>query len=1073
MPTYAEWPDSQGPALRLLEKLGWTVLSSEQTLGMRGGSTSEVLLRSVLEEQLRRLNPIDYKGRRYELSQGNAHEAAEKLRRLPEASLIQANEKAYDLLMLGTSVEQEIEGDRKSPPVHYVDWAKPERNVYHVAPEFEVQRTDGSHYRPDLVLFVNGIPFAVVECKRRDKNESVEAGIRQTLRNQKPSGIPRLFYTAQIVLSVQPNAVKYATVGTEEKFWSVWKEPEAEASVRPLIQDRGPGSFEPHEQDRALWSLLRPRRLLELTRLFVVFDAGVKKIARYQQVTAVKATLERVRRYDEYGRRQGGVIWHTQGSGKSLTMVMLAKALSLAPDVRAPRVVLVTDRKSLDKQIEKTFRHCGKEVKRAKTGTELVELLSDPRNEVVTALINKFKTAADRGLGSDASLESKNVFVLVDESHRTQYGRLHALMRKVLPDAVYIGFTGTPLMSQEKNTARKFGGLIEPSYTIEQAVNDGAVVPLLYEGRHARQIVYDKPLDRAFDRVAEPLSGEQTRDLKRKATTKTRLSQTRQSLEEVVHDAVSHYVDTWQGTGFKAMLVVPSRAAAVRAHEMVEQDGRVRSAVVISGPDQREEEEDEEAPMAQVQAWWKREVVDRFQGDEEAYDEYVIDRFKEYADGEPGIELLIVVSKLITGFDAPRATVLYVYKQLKEHTLLQAIARVNRLHEGKDFGYILDYWGVLGELDEALTSYSALKDFDESDVAGSILSVRTEVDQLGQHHTDLWGVFAGVENTDDIEQMERHLAPEDVRHTFYERLTTYARTLQLALSTEYYHASVPERLQQRYVKDLAFFVSLRRSVRLRYAEAVDFGEYERRVEKLLDTHVAVDDVEQVVKPVNIFDRDAFEREVELVTGSIASKADAIAHRTTKVLTERMDEDRVFYTKLSTLIEEAIEAFRQQRLSELEYLRTVRDIEAEMESGVVRGIPRVLHSRPEARAYYGVLTEVLGKNGKPGEHTDAHENSERPDAPNRNGGLGAAPRGPSAWSSEHLAEAGLAMDGIIEAHKKVDWKRDPDVEKRMRDELEDYLLFASGLVDMNAPDWQSTVDRILDDAIRIAISQRGE
>ena len=1048
-PSYAEWPDSQGPALRILEKLGWTVLSSEEALRMRGGSASEVLLRPILETQLRRLNPIEYKGRRHELSEGNAHEAIEKLRRLPEASLVQANEKAYDLLMLGTSVEQEVEGDRKSPQIRYVDWQKPERNQFHVVPEFEVQRADGGRLRPDLVLFVNGIPFAVVECKRRDKNASIEAGIHQMLRNQKPSGIPRLFYTVQMVLSVQPNAVKYATVGTDVRFWSVWKEPEAEAAVRPLIQDRGPGTYEPCEQDRALWSLLRPRRLLELTRLFVVFDAGVKKIARYQQYFAVRSTMDRVRRFDEHGRRQGGVIWHTQGSGKSLTMVMLAKALSLANDIVNPRVVIVTDRRSLDKQIEKTFRHSGKQVKRAASGTELAELLADSRTEVVTSIINKFKTAADRRL---TLVESTNVFVLVDESHRTQYGSLHALMRKVLPGACYLGFTGTPLMKREKNTARKFGGLIEPTYTIEQAVEDRAVVPLLYEGRHVRQMVYDKPLDRAFERVSEPLSDDQTADLKRKATSRSRLAQTRQTLEEVVIDVAEHYTEHWQGTGFKAMLVVPSRVAAVRAHALLEQDARLRSAVVISGPDQREGDEDEEAPMAQVREWWQREVEDRFgkgQEGEDAYDEHVIEYFKEYSDDEPGIELLIVVSKLITGFDAPRATVLYVYKEMREHTLLQAIARVNRLHEGKDFGYILDYWGVLGELDQALTSYSALADFEEGDVTGSIRSVREEVDNLGQHHTDLWDVFTGVENTTDIEQMERHLADEERRHTFYERLTTFARALQLALSTEYYHTSVSEAQQERYLQDLKYFTSLRRSARIRYAEAVDFGEYERRVEKLLDTHVAVDDVERVVRPVNIFDRDAFAAEVERVTGSPASKADAIAHRTKKVLNERMDEDPVLFKKLSELIEEAIEAFRRQRLSELEYLRRVEEIEAQVESGVVRGIPQILHSRPEARAYYGVLTEVLGASyeAADGEPAADHLNSDR------------------------LAQAGLDIDGLIEMHKKVDWERDPDVENRMRSSLEDYLLFESGLIDAEAPGWQHAVDRILDEAIRIARSHR--
>ena len=1049
--SYAEWPDSQGPALALLEKLGWTELTPEEALEMRGGSASEVLLRPILEAQLRRLNPIEYRGRQHELSDGNAHEAAQKLRRLPGASLIQANERAYDLLMLGTSVEQEIEGDRKSPQVQYIDWKTPSRNRFHVVPELEVQRADGGHYRPDLVLFVNGIPMAVVECKRRDKNESVEAGIRQTVRNQKAGGIPRLFHTAQLALSVQPNAVKYATAGTDEKFWSVWKEDDAEAAVRPLVQDRGAGAFEPTEQDRALWSLLRPERLLELTRLFVVFDAGVKKVARYQQYFAVKATMERVRRRDEQGRRQGGVVWHTQGSGKSLTMVMLAKALALADDISDPRVVIVTDRKSLDKQIEKTFRHCGKEVRRAKTGTELADLLRDPKTEVVTALVNKFKTAAERKL---VRVDDDDVFVLVDESHRTQYGSLHALMRRVLPSACYVGFTGTPLMKRDKNTARKFGGLIEPSYTIEQAVEDGAVVPLLYEGRHASQVVYEKPLDRAFDRVAEKMSEEQTRDLKQKSTSKTRLAQTRQTLEEVTFDVVRHYSEHWQGTGAKAMFVVPSRAAAVRAQELVEQDGRVKSAVVISGPDQREEDEDEEAPKAQVLAWWKREVEARFGGDEEAYDEYVVDRFKEYSDEEPGIELLIVVSKLITGFDAPRATILYVYKPLKEHTLLQAIARVNRLHEGKDFGYVLDYWGVLGELDEALTAYSALGGYDAADVAGSLQSIREEVGKLGQHHTDLWDVFDGVENTADIEQMERHLADEERRHTFYERLTAFAKALQLALSTEHYHETTPEAEQKRYLRDAKFFASLRRSVRLRYAEAVDFGEYERRVEKLLDTHVAVDDIERVVHPVNIFDRDAFEREVERVTGSTASKADAIAHRTKRVLTERMDEDPVLFKKLSALIEEAIEAFRLQRLSEVEYLRRVRDIEAQVGTDAARGLPQVLHGRPEARAYFGVLTEVLAAPSSDGVHDVTRPGEhERVNDP------------------ELFAEAGLAIDRLVEANKKVDWTRDPDVEKRMRGEIEDYLLFESGLVDADAQGWQHAVDRILDQSLRIARSHR--
>ncbi len=1039
-PSYAEWPDSQGPALDLLRVLGWTVLTPTQAMEMRGGSLSEVLLRTVLERQLRRLNPIDYRGTVHELSSAGAHHAAEKLRRLPEASLAQAGEAAYDLLMLGTSAEQTVDGDRKSPHIRYVDWDTTDRpdedaNEYHAVPEYPVQRSDGTTYRPDIVLFVNGIPLAIVECKRRDKNASVEAGIAQMLRNQKPSGIPRLFHTAQLLLSVQPNAVRYGATGTPTEFWSVWKEPDAEAAVRPHVQRRGPGQWEPCEQDRALWSLLRPKRLLELTRLFVVFDGGVKKVARYQQFFAVRSAMERVRQRDAQGRRRGGVVWHTQGSGKSLTMVMLAKAIALAPDMPGARILAVTDRKSLDKQIERTFRHCGKETTRARTGHHLTRLLADPRAQVVTSLVDKFKTAADT---SPPLTGQTDTFVLVDESHRSQYGSLHALMRTVLPDACYLGFTGTPLMQAEKNTARRFGGLIEPSYTIDQAVADGTVVPLLYEGRHARQIVYQKPLDRAVDRVAEKLSDEQMRDLKRKATAKSRLAQTRQTLEEVVLDVAAHYSENWKDTGFKAMMVVPSRAAAVRAQQMLADDGRIVSAAVISGPDQREEDEDEDSDMAQVAAWWQRNVEERFgrgQAGEEAYDEHVIDRFKEY-DGpdDPGIELLIVVSKLITGFDAPRATVLYVYKPLREHTLLQAIARVNRLHEGKDFGYVLDYWGVLGELDQALTSYSALAGYEADDVAGSLHSLRDEVDKLSQHHSDAWALFDGVPNTSDIEQMERHLADEERRHTFYDRASQFARTLQLALSSQHYHERTPADLKTRYLADAKFFAGLRRSVRLRYAEAVDYGAYESRIRKLLDTHVAIDEVEQVVRPVNVFDREAFEREVERVTGSAASKADAIAHRTKRVITQRMDEDPALYRKLSALIEEAIEAFRQQRLDELEYLKAAREIEDAARSGRTEGVPSVLHSRPEARAYFGILTDL---------------------APHAN--------------PDTLAAAGLAIDALIQRHARVDWLRDPDVEKHMQNDVEDYLLIDSDLIDMNGDDWKERTNRVLAEVLRVARS----
>lgn len=1029
---YTEHIDSQAPALRLLEKIGFSVLSPDAALAVREGSISNVLLRTVLEEKLQDLNQIIYKGRSYDFSDGNIHEAIEALRNLPEGGLVHTNEKAYDLLTLGKSLEQEIEGDRKSHPLYYIDWENPNRNAFHATYEYKVAgRTENKIL--DIVLFINGIPFVAIECKRRDGDDAVGAGLRQIINYQ--NVIPQLFHYTQLVISAQPNEAKYGTVGTEERFWSVWREEDdAEAALIPLLKGEGPGGSDrlPTEQDRSLWSLCRPERLLELAYYYSVFDAGVRKIARYQQYFAVKHIMKRVRQFDENGRRKGGVIWHTQGSGKSLTMVMLGKALSLAEDITGSRVVLVTDRKSLDKQIEKTFRHCGKQPVRARSGSHLVELLLDDRIEVITTLVNKFDTAIKR-YGNFKS-ENPNIFVLVDESHRSQYGQLNARMRQVLPKACYLGFTGTPLLKQEKNTARKFGGIIEPAYTIERAVEDKAVVPLLYEGRHPKQIANEKQIDRGFERLSSPLVAEQKRDLKKKAIRKESVMGTQQAVEEVVYDIIDHYVDNWQGTGFKAQLAVSGKAEAIRAHQIMSQDGRVKSAVVISPPDEREGERDDIDPKTEVIRFWREEITERF-ADADEYQEHVVDLFNE----EDGVEILIVVSMLLTGFDAPRNTVLYIFKNLREHTLLQAIARVNRLFEGKDFGYIVDYWGILEDLDAALTSYGALSGYEEEDLAGAIISVREEVDKLGQYHSDLVDHFASVKNKEDIENLERFLGNEEKRDTFYDLLARFSKTLQLAASTTYYYDVTPEGIQSRYLRDLKFYQRLRKSVRLRYHEAIDYREYDNRVRKLLDRHIAVDDIERIIEPVDILDREAVLEELGRLGASTAAKADAIASRTKKVLTERMDEDPVLYQRLSELIDEAIDKFYQHRIDEQAYLNLVAQYERQAQTGETSRTPSILHGHPEALTYFRMLMKEIGES--------QNGSDEQVDA-------------------EILAKAGLKIESIIESLKIVDWQKNPDIEMQMRGDIEDYLI-ESSLVDVSVPEGFDSIDRILDAALTSA------
>jgi type I restriction enzyme R subunit len=1028
IPSFREDHISQIPALQLLVNLGWQYLTPDEALALRGGRRSAVLLHGILERQLPRLNKVRYRGREYSFTEGNIQAAVMALEEMHIEGLVRTNEKIYDLLCLGKSLQQTILGDTKSFPLHYIDWANPANNVFHVTAEFAVERTGSNEARiPDIVLFVNGIPLSVIECKTPTcggNRPPVVQALEQLIGYQREGEIPRLFIYSQLLLALAKNEARYATTGTPAAFWAVWKEQGLdEAGLRRTVNtplpagekaklfiDRfayardhfdaleGNGGREVTEQDRTVFALCRPERLLELTYRFILFDKAEKKVARYQQYFCVNKSLDRIRRRDDRGRRLGGVVWHTQGSGKSLTMVMLAKAIALEPDITDYKILLVTDRIDLDDQIYRTFLHCGIEPVQAKTGSHLIELIEGHKSRVVTTIIDKFDAALGK---KDVRNDSPDIFVLVDESHRGQYGPLHAKMRKVLPRACFLGFTGTPLMRQDKNTADKFGGIID-TYAITQAVRDGAVVPLLYEGRHVEQKVDREGIDAWFDRITKSLSREQVADLKKKFTTTDQLNKARQKVMAIAWDISEHVRDTWQGTPYKAQLVAPNKATALLYKEFLDEFGLVSSEVLISGPGEREgygdiysENED------RVQAFWKA-MMDKH-GSEKEYNRNVINAFL-YGD-KP--EIIIVVDKLLTGFDAPRNTVLYLTRMLKEHTLLQAIARVNRLYEGKDFGYIIDYRGVLSKLDEALDLYGNLPDYEPGDLDQTLTDIAEEVRKLPQRHSDLWDLFRGLKNTRDAEQYERLLADEALRTRFYERLSEYARSLSVALSSVKFIEETPAEKLDRYRGDLKFFMALRTAVRRRYAEVVDFREYEGRIQKLLDTHVGTGEVEQVTGMVNIFDAEAFAREVEKLDNS-ASKADTIAHRTKKTISERWDEDPAFYRKFSEMLEEAIRAFREQRLSDAAYLRKVTDICKAVRDRTHDGVPAQLRHHDAARAFYGVLMEKLA-----GHSTD----------------------GPDSLP-EVAVEAALKIDEIIRTRRIVNWETNTDVQNQMRNDIDE-------------------------------------
>ena len=532
MPTFpfSEKHLSQIPALQQLINMGYRYLSPEKAMVERGGRASNVLLENILRDQLKKINRIRYKGDVYLFSEENIQSAIQKIKNVQYDGLQKTNEAIYDLITLGTSLEQTIESDSKSYTLNYIDWKNPANNVFHATAEFSVERARSMETaRPDIVLFVNGIPLVVIECKGSDVD--VDQAISQTIRNQGEEYIPRLFIYTQILLAVNKNEAKYATVGTSKAFWSIWDELEdSEGDVNASINKtlsatdkdalfRGDFALaQSHfaalestgdrlitEQDRCLYNLCRPERLLELIYGFIVFDLGIKKIARYQQFFLVRSAINRIKQIDNIGRRQGGIVWHTQGSGKSITMVMLARTLALNPELNNFRMILVTDRKDLDKQLGNTFAACGLDMERATTGRNLVKHIKN-RVGIITTLINKFDTALSAEKYVD---DSADIVVLVDESHRTNFGSLAARMRQMLPNACYIGFTGTPLLKREKNSFARFGGLIEPHYSVRQAIKDKAVVPLLYEGRHVEIEQNENAVDLWFERHTANLTEQQ------------------------------------------------------------------------------------------------------------------------------------------------------------------------------------------------------------------------------------------------------------------------------------------------------------------------------------------------------------------------------------------------------------------------------------------------------------------------------------------------------------------------------------------------------------------------------------
>jgi type I restriction enzyme R subunit len=838
-------------ALHMLVNLGWHFLTTAEALALRGNSTREVILKPRLIEVLQSRRFV-YKGESFPLSPSGIDQIVRQVQalRLGEG-LLPANERLYQMLTLGITVTEFMPDGRKhQPTIALINWHDAADNRWDVTEALQVLSTHGTHHRcPDVVAFVNGLPLVVIEAKcadtARSGNAMLHEGISQQLRNQRPGEIAQLFAYAQLLLSVSATEGRYGTTQTPLKFWAQWREEAfaqeqlSEWKNRPLPPDaaaallRGkPEALQAHcralwaqpllptEQDVLLAALLQPERLLEFLRLFVLFDRKLGKlVARHQQFFGIRALLARIRQRRPDGAREGGVLWHSTGSGKSFTMLFLTKALVLHPGTQACRVLVVTDRLDLEEQLSRNFISGGAfgsalatrkdgERARASTGRELARRIGQGTERIVFTLVHKFATASKL---PDCYNPSADIVVLVDEGHRSHDGELHERMRQALPRAAYVAFTGTPLLKDDK-TANKFGPIVH-AYSMQRAVDDGTVVPLLYEERVPELTINEAAVNRWFERITAGLSAQQAADLKRRLTTQRVVFGAAHRIELIAWDIAQHFSQNIKalGLGLKGQVATASKLDAIRYQQCLDDTGLVSSAIVMSPPDSREgNTEVDEGTIPEVQRWWNAHVGRNADG----YEEDVLQAFGH--DGAP--DLLIVVDRLLTGFDEPRNSVLYIDKPLRAHGLIQAVARVNRLHAAKQHGLLVDYRGSLKSLDTTVLAYRDLESrtqggFELTDIAALYPPWRAEYQRLPRLHRALRAVFDGTPDPCDLQSYRRWLPPR--LDAFEEALARFRACLQTALASRSFHEDpeVGASTVEAYQTDLQFFSALQRIAR--------------------------------------------------------------------------------------------------------------------------------------------------------------------------------------------------------------------------------------------------------------------
>ena len=892
-------------------------------------------------------------------------------------SLYDRNRNVYDLLRYGVKVQGEV--GLQNQTVFLIDWSTPLVNDFAVAEEVTVvgQTGPGSTKRPDVVLYINGIALGVLELKR--STVSVAEGIRQNLDNQRSEFIQRFFSTMQWVMAGNDTqGLHYGTIATPEKYYLTWKEP---------------GS-EPNLLDRSLLQVCEKERLLELIHDFVAFDSGTKKLCRPNQYFGVKAAQTKI------SNREGGIIWHTQGSGKSLTMVWLSRWIK--ENIVDPRVLILTDRSELDEQIEGVFRGVNEQIYRTSSGADLISTLNEPDKWLLCSLIHKFGRRVSEEADTNDFLEQVkaalppnfsakgNIFVFIDECHRTQSGRLHDAMKAVLPQSTFVGFTGTPLMQSDKKTSlERFGAYIH-TYKFDEAVADGVVVDLRYEARDIDQrITSQENIDKWFAAKTGGLNDVARATLKKRWGTMQQVMSSRSRLEQVVADVMMDMATRprLMSDRGNAILVASSIYEACLYFEIFSKTplkgkcGIVTSYEPVLGDIKGEETgEGETLPVQQFNIYrqmlaeWFSVKVEETTGLTEKYEQEVKKKFLE----EPGqMKLLIVVDKLLTGFDAPSATYLYIDKQMRDHGLFQAICRVNRLDgDDKDYGYIVDYKDLFKTLENALHTYTseAFDGYDEEDVKGllsdrierarrdfdeAIEAIRELVEPVSKPRgTQEYIHYFCANNSGDLAELK---ANEEKRYALYKCVGKVLTTFS-GIAGEFLEAGYDESSFNKLRKEVETYEAIRAEVKLASGDYVDLKLYEPAMRYLIDTYIKADETEKI----SAFDDMSF---VELLArkGADAVKAlptslahnpktaaEVIENNVRKLIVDESPSNPRYYEKMSDLLDAIIEQRRNESIEYKEYLAKIAELAKQVvDPSVSTSYPAAISS-PGKRAIFDFL-----------------------------------------------------------------------------------------------------------------------